>query len=156
MTLLLLLLLSSSKLVEHWIIYTRVQYHPGQERIWHPAILQSMFESSFCNYLCKVICLTNVAVIEEINTKNTVLIKISDAPDNCLQGNTCSSHTHTYMCNNGLEMISVCNGDWNKSASRLVTITCCVRDLESFSVVMYCQRWAPVKQWYMALRRIKA
>jgi len=25
------------------------------ERTWHPAILQSIFESLFCNYLCEVI-----------------------------------------------------------------------------------------------------
>lgn len=86
----------------------------------------------------EVISLTNVAVIGEINKNISVLIKISDAPDNYTHYNF-QSTTHTYMCNNGLEIISVCNGDWNKSAPRLVTIICCVRDLESFSVVMYCQ-----------------
>lgn len=44
-----------------------------------------------------------------------------------LQANTCSSQ---------LEMTSICNGDWNKSAPCLVTIICCVRDLVYFSVVL--------------------
>lgn len=69
------------------------------ERIWHPAILQSIFESLFCNYLCEVISLTNVAVIGEINKKISLLIRCSrqhkSASKHMLQ-----STTHAYMCNN--------------------------------------------------------
>lgn len=86
------------------VLFTQ-EFNFTLERTWHPAILQSIFESLFCNYLFEVISLSNVAVIGEINKNFSIdrnlrwmQLPAVELTESEVQTNMCSSQPHTHTC----------------------------------------------------------